>query len=159
MFVVRSRRHEPPIQPGPFAAAGSTARGVSGARGPPRIFKREEFSPMHVLITARHLNLKPETKTYAEEKAGKLVKYYDLIQEIEVTIDNGDKNGFHVEMIVNAEHRNMFVANARGDSIEGCIDACHDKLERQLSEHKARHRNRKHPESGVETSTIRRTPV
>ncbi len=114
---------------------------------------------MHVLITARHLNLTPEIKTYAEEKAGKLVKYYDLIQEIEITIENGEKTGYHVEMIVNAEHRNMFVANARSSTIEGCIDACHDKLGRQLTEHKSRHRNRKHPESGAEASTIRHTPV
>ena len=51
--------------------AGPTARGVSGAWGRPATFQREEFSQMHVLITARHLNLKPETKAYAEEKAGK----------------------------------------------------------------------------------------
>jgi ribosomal subunit interface protein len=114
---------------------------------------------MHVLITARHLTLRPETKALAEEKAGRLVKFYDLIQEIEVTIENGDKNGFHVEMIVNAEHRNMFVANARCDTIEASIDACQEKLERQISEHKNRHRNRKHPEAGAEASTIRHTPV
>lgn len=114
---------------------------------------------MHVLITARQLTLKPQTKEYAEQKAGKLVKYYDLIQEIEVIIEQAERNGFHVEMIVNAEHRNMFVANARGPTIEACVDACHDKLERQLSEHKSRHRNRKHPESGAQTSTIRHTPV
>lgn len=111
---------------------------------------------MHVLITARHLELTPAAKDYAEQKASKLVKYYDLIQEIEVTIAQAERNGYHVEMIVNAEHRNMFVANARGPSIESCVDACHDKLERQLTEHKARHRNRKHPES---QASIRRTPA
>lgn len=114
---------------------------------------------MHVLITARHLTLDPQTKAYAEEKAGKLVRYYDLIQEIEVTIEAAEKGQFHVEMIVNAEHRNMFVANARCPSIEACVDACHDKLERQLTEHKNRHRNRKHPEASAGTGTIRRTPV
>lgn len=114
---------------------------------------------MHVLITARHIDLTPETKTYAEEKAGRLVKYYDLIQEIEVTIHEAEKGAFQVEMIVNAEHRNMFVASARADSVEACVDACFDKLERQLTEHKNRHRNRKHPEQGAEASTIRHTPV
>lgn len=114
---------------------------------------------MHVLINARHLVLAPATKAYAEQKANKLVKYYDLIQEIEVTIEGAEKHSFHVEMIVSAEHRNMFVANARCASIEACVDACHDKLERQLTEHKNRHRNRKHPEQGAEASTIRHTPV
>ena len=100
---------------------------------------------MHVLITARHLNLKPETKAYAEEKAGKLVKYYDLIQEIEVTVDNGDKNGFHVEMIVNAEHKNMFIAHADNPDAYVGVDECFHKLERVLSDHKKKIRNRKHP--------------
>lgn len=127
---------------------------ASHAIGPPRGHSGKEIRKMHVLITARHFNLKPQTKAYAEQKAGKLLKYYDLIQEIEVTIDQAERNGFHAEMIVNAEHRNMFVANAREATIEACIDACHDKLERQLTEHKARHRNRKHPEAGA---SIRRT--
>src|SRR5688572_17158665 len=60
---------------------------------------RKESSHMHVLITARHLNLEAATKAYAEQKALKLVKYYDLIQEIEVTIETAEKNSFHVEMI------------------------------------------------------------
>jgi ribosomal subunit interface protein len=47
-------------------------------------------------------------------------------------------------MIVNAEHKNMFVAHHdTGDAYAG-IDGCVDKLERQLSEHKDKFRNRKH---------------
>ena len=114
---------------------------------------------MHVLITARHLDLTSATKEYAEQKANKLVKYYDLIKEIEVTIEDAEKNDYRVEMIVSAEHRSMFVAHARGSSIEACVDACHDKLERQITEHKNRHRNRKHPEQGAQASTIRHSPV
>lgn len=114
---------------------------------------------MHVVITARHLDLRPDTKAYADEKAAKLVRYYNLIQEIEVTVEEAEKGNYHVEMIVNAEHRNMFIANCRCESIEACIDACHDKLERQLTEHKNRHRNRKHPEEGAEAATIRHSTV
>ena len=113
---------------------------------------------MHVLVTIRHLEVEPHIKPYAEEKANKLVRYYDLIQEIEVMIEPGNKGGYHVEMMVHAEHRNSFVANAKCPTIEACIDACHDKLERQLTEHKTRHRNRKHP-GDAEASTIRHTPV
>ena len=105
---------------------------------------------MHVLITVRHIDdLPPTAKAYADEKANKLVKYYDLIQEIEVVIEPGDPVGYHVEMLVNAEHKNTFVANGRCDQVEQCVDACFQKLERQLSEHKARHRNRKHAEAGA----------
>jgi putative sigma-54 modulation protein len=84
-------------------------------------------------------------KAYAEQKANKLSKYYDLIQEIEVIFDAG-KQQTKVEMIVNAEHKNTFIANhAEGDAY-ACVDACADKLERQLTEHKKKHRNRKHPD-------------
>jgi putative sigma-54 modulation protein len=82
-------------------------------------------------------------KTYAEQKSNKLTKYYDRIQEIEVIFDAG-KDKTSVEMIVNAEHRNMFLAHHGEGDAYACIDACIDKLERQLSDHKKKVRNRKH---------------
>ena len=100
---------------------------------------------MIVTISSRHMDVTEAMKSYAEQKANKLSKYYDLIQEIEVIFDAG-KDRTKVEMIVNAEHKNMFIANhAEGDAY-ACIDACADKLERQLTEHKKKHRNRKHPD-------------
>jgi putative sigma-54 modulation protein len=86
-------------------------------------------------------------KTYAEDKANKLNKYFDRIQEIEVVIDAGKDNS-RVEMIVNAEHKATFVAqHAQGDAY-ACIDQCVHKLERQLTDHKEKIRNRKHPDNG-----------
>jgi putative sigma-54 modulation protein len=96
------------------------------------------------------MEITPPMKSYAEQKAGKLTKYYDRIQEIEVVFDadgGGKSNGRTstiVEMIVSAEHRNMFVARHEGE-LYSCIDTCFHKLERQLSEHKKKFRNRKHP--------------
>ena len=55
------------------------------------------------------------------------------------------KDGTRVEMIVNAEHNGMFVAHHDQGDAYACIDGCVDKLERQLSEHKKKVRNRKHP--------------
>ena len=83
-------------------------------------------------------------KAYATQKAGKLSKYYDRIQEIEVIFDN-KKESTQVEMIVNAEHKNLFVAHHDNGDAYACIDGCIHKLERQLSEHKKKFRNRKHP--------------
>lgn len=98
---------------------------------------------MVVTVSARHMDVTPALKQYAEEKAKKLTKYYDRIQEIEVVLDAG-KDNTGVEMIVNAEHSDVFVAHHdEGDAYVG-IDGCVAKLERQLSEHKKKHRNRKH---------------
>ena len=103
---------------------------------------------MNVIVSSRHMDVTPALKTYAEEKADKLAKYYDRIQDVEVVIeplkDNG-KDSAKVEMIVNAEHRNTFVANHMEADAYACIDGCMDKLERQLTDHKERYRNRKHP--------------
>ena len=74
---------------------------------------------------------------------GKLTKYFDKIQEIEVVFD-ATKDRMSVEMIVNAEHRNMFIAHHDVGDAYACIDGCIEKLERQLTEHKDKFRNRKH---------------
>jgi putative sigma-54 modulation protein len=91
------------------------------------------------------MDVTPALKSYAEQKATKLEKYYDLIQEIEVVLENA-KDTTRVEMIVNAEHRNTFVAHHDEGDAYACIDGCAHKLERQLTEHKKKFRNRKHPQ-------------
>lgn len=98
---------------------------------------------MVVTISARHMDVTDTLRSYAEQKAGKLTKYFDRIQEIEVVFDAG-KDAVSVEMIVNAEHRNMFIARHNEGDAYACIDGCAHKLERQLSEHKDIRRNRKH---------------
>jgi len=96
-----------------------------------------------VTISGRHMDVTEALKNFAEQKANKLTKYYDRIQEIEVVMDAG-KDSTTVEMIVNAEHKNMFIARHDEGDAYACIDGCVDKLERQLSEHKKKFRNRKH---------------
>ena len=98
---------------------------------------------MQVTIASRHMDVSPALRTYAEEKANRLTKYYDRIQEIEVIFD-AKKDSIGVEFIVNAEHKNMFLAHHADGDAYACVDACFDKLERQLSDHKKKVRNRKH---------------
>ena len=100
---------------------------------------------MIVTISGRHMDVTEALKQYAEQKAGKLSKYYDRIQEIEVILD-ASKDSTGVEMIVNAEHNAMFIAHHGGGDAYAGIDGCVDKLERQLTDHKEKLRNRKHPE-------------
>jgi putative sigma-54 modulation protein len=97
-----------------------------------------------ITVSSRHMEVTPPLKSYAEHKATKLEKYYDLITEIEVVLDAG-KDRTRVEMIVNAEHKNMFIAHHEEGDAYACIDGCVHKLERQLTEHKKKFRNRKHP--------------
>ena len=104
---------------------------------------------MIVTVASRHMEVTPALKAFAETKANKLLKYYDRIQEIEVILDSGKELGkdhTRVEMIVNAEHKQMFIAHHGDGDAYACIDMCVEKLERQLTDHKDKIRNRKHPE-------------
>jgi putative sigma-54 modulation protein len=101
---------------------------------------------MQVVVSSRHMTVSPAIKQHAEAKAGKLTRYYDRIQEIEVVVDSADKGEHSVEVIVNAEHRALFVAKDKGVDAYTCINNCVNKLERQLTDHKEHLRNRKHPE-------------
>ncbi|MFI5380502.1 MAG: ribosome hibernation-promoting factor, HPF/YfiA family [Tepidisphaerales bacterium] len=98
---------------------------------------------MIVKVSSRHMEVTDSLRTYAEQKAGKLIKYFDRIREIEVICDAG-KDRMNVEMVVNADHTRQFVASHELSDAYACIDQCVDKLERQLHEHKDQHRNRKH---------------
>jgi putative sigma-54 modulation protein len=101
---------------------------------------------MIVTVASRHMEVTPPLKEYAEQKANKLTRYYDRIQGIEVVIDNA-KDQSTVEIIVTADHNDRFIAHHNDGTAYACVDACVDKLERQLSDHKKKHRNRKHPEN------------
>jgi putative sigma-54 modulation protein len=105
-----------------------------------------------IIVSGRHMEVTPPLKSYAEQKAAKLGKYYDLLQEVEVVLDAG-KSSIEVEMIAIAEHRNTFVAKHHEGDAYACIDGCMHKLERQITEHKDKFRNRKHSGEKAQEST------
>ena len=109
---------------------------------------------MQITITGRHVSVGDEVKQYARDKSEKLLKFYDRIQAIEVIIDHEGEE-FTVELIVNAGARNEFVAREAGADTLALIDLTVDKLERQLTKHKERlrdrmHSNKKPPATGTE---------
>ena len=102
---------------------------------------------MQVKISARHMGVSEAVKTYCEEKASKLTRFYDRIQSIEVILDG--KDGVHTaEIIVHTERSDPFVATEQQPDIYAAVDLLIDKIERQLTRHKERVRNRKHPPRG-----------
>ena len=100
---------------------------------------------MDINVTGRHLEITPAIRDYAQQKAGKLPRYYDRIQGIEVVTDRGDHhNKYEVEIIVQVDRTDPFVVKTTGEDLYACIDDSVDKLERQLTDHKEKLRNRKH---------------
>jgi putative sigma-54 modulation protein len=97
-----------------------------------------------VKISGRHLEITAAIRQYAEEKANKLPKFYDLIQAVEVVVEVVQAKLMRAEVVVVAEHKNKFVATHEGEDLYGCIDLALHKMQAQLTAHKERFRNRKH---------------
>lgn len=95
-------------------------------------------------VTGRHIEVTESMKDYAEQKAQKLTRFFDRINEVElVTEDEAGK--FRVEMMVRTDHRDTFVGRVDADDYYEAVDLVIDKLERQVTKHKEKLRNRKHP--------------
>lgn len=99
---------------------------------------------MVITISGRHLEITPAIRQYSEERANRLLKFYDLITEIEVVLDGSSAKQKRAELVVNVEHNDRFVASHEGEDLYGCIDQAMHKVQHQITAHKDRFRNRKH---------------
>lgn len=100
---------------------------------------------MQVTVSGRHMGVSDQLKDYCREKAERLVRLYDRINRVEVVLDGHD--GLHsAEMIVHSDGTQPFVASEEQDDVFAAVDLLIDKIERQISRHKERLRNRKHPQ-------------
>jgi putative sigma-54 modulation protein len=95
-------------------------------------------------ITGKHMEITEALKEHAEEKASKLPKFYNSVNQVEVIIDGHDGANVNVEVIARGEHSNVFIVNEAGDDAYKCIDLAMHKLERQLRRKKEKERNNKH---------------
>ena len=100
---------------------------------------------MEIKVTGRHLEITEAIREYAENKAGKLPRYFDRTKAAEIIAER-IHDQFEVEMIAHVDRADPFVAHARGQDLYACIDDLVSKMERQLTDHKDKLRNRKHPE-------------
>jgi len=98
---------------------------------------------MRITTSGRHMDLSEKLKSYTNEKAAKLERYYDRAQSAEVVYDR--EAGTHsCEVIVTADHHTTFIAKEANDDPYAALDAALKDIERQLTRHKERFRNRKH---------------
>lgn len=109
---------------------------------------------MLITISGKHIEITEAMKTHAEEKAAKLPRYYDSINQVEVIIDGSRRGNVSVEIIARAEHSKVFVVTETGEDGYRCIDIAVHKLERQLRRMKGKERDNKHTGPGpVQTET------
>jgi ribosome hibernation promoting factor len=112
---------------------------------------------MRITVSGRHTEIPDRLKTYTEDKASKLERYYDRVQTVEVVFAQ-EANHHSCEIIATADHHTTFVAKEQHADAFAALDASVRDLERQLSRHKERFRNRKHPDGPVPKSLLAGSP-
>lgn len=101
---------------------------------------------MQVTITGRHMPITEAIEQHAQEKAGKLSRYYDKLAKIEIVVDKAeDQRNYNVEFIAHVDGQDHLIANASHEDLYHGIEHAVQKMERQLTDIKEKLRNRKHP--------------
>jgi len=103
---------------------------------------------MNISSTARHYDLAPALKDYAEEKVLNLKKYFDHIVTANL-IFSLEKYRHKVEITLHVNGKD-FVSTEESDDMYTSVDRSVDKLERQLRRHKEKIRRRKSQQSLAE---------
>jgi putative sigma-54 modulation protein len=95
-------------------------------------------------ITGKHIDIPVALKGYAEEKASKLPKFYDLITQVDVIIEGKEGNNVEVEVIARGERKKLFIVKEKTSDVYACIDLAVHRLEQQLRKVKTKERDEKH---------------
>lgn len=96
---------------------------------------------MNISTTARHYDLAPALKDYAEGKVTHLKRYFDHIVNANL-IFSLEKYRHKVEITLHVNGRD-FVSVEESDDMYAAVDRSVDKLERQLRRHKDKLRRHK----------------
>ena len=91
---------------------------------------------VQISISTRHGHVSEETQAKIEEKLQKLLRLYDRIGAVEVTIDLEHRDAPSVDLRVSAKHKHDFVAASRAGELLAGIDDVVEKMEQQLRKHK-----------------------
>ena len=109
---------------------------------------------MQVKISARHGHLSEATQQFIQDKAQKLLRLFDRLTMIEVTVDLRNEHKTVVEFLARAEHKHEFVARESQDDVLAAVDLVMDKLEGQLRRYKEKLQDhRRTPSTGHVSET------
>jgi putative sigma-54 modulation protein len=92
---------------------------------------------VQIKISARHGHLHDDTKQFIQEKAQKLLHFFERLTSIDITVDL-ESDLKTVEFVVNAEHKHDFVASEKNSDIRAATDLVVAKVEKQLRKYKER---------------------
>ena len=98
---------------------------------------------MQISVSGRHMHVSQDIQDHARSKAAKLSQFFDKIRKIDVIVSKEGLN-YAVEVVVKLDGHESLIGCDAGPDVKACIDVILDKLERQVTRHKEKIRNRKH---------------
>lgn len=93
---------------------------------------------MRIDVIGRNLDITDTMRDRSESKADKLHKFFDQIQQITVRVeklDHQQRGQFGVEVVVDVERHDDFVASDKSQDVYRAIDQAFEKVSRQLRDH------------------------
>jgi len=94
---------------------------------------------MHIQFTARHFKAPTELQQFAEASVSGLAQVYDGIVSAEIVLEDRPRGGDDkMAEVVLSVYKEQLFAKEKSDDIMKSIQACVDKLERQLKKYKER---------------------
>jgi putative sigma-54 modulation protein len=108
---------------------------------------------VQIKISTRHGHLSEETRQFIQEKAQKLLRLFERLTMIEITVDLKDEVKKSVEFLINAEHKHDIVAHESHPDVLAAVDLCLAKAEHQLRRYKEKIQDhRRRPAAGDVTN-------
>jgi putative sigma-54 modulation protein len=98
---------------------------------------------MNITTTARHYQLTPALKDYAESKVGQLKKYFDNIVNAHIIFEL-EKYRHAVEVSIHVNGKD-FNGREVSEDMYASVDRVVEKLERQIRKYKGKRFNKKTP--------------
>lgn len=95
---------------------------------------------MQVTVSARHGHLDDATQSALQEKAETLLRYFDRLTSIGVTVDlhRDHTNNVRVEILAKAEHKHEFVSEEAAEEVLVAFNLATDKIKQQIKHYKER---------------------
>lgn len=102
---------------------------------------------MRIDVIGRNLDLTDAIRAFATARADKISQHFEGVQLITVTLTGAPTHGsgeFGAEFVVDVEHHDDFVGHVTDKDLYTGIDRAADKCERQLRDHREKHKLGKH---------------
>ncbi len=93
---------------------------------------------MQVTVSTRHGHLNEDTQKLLQERAEKLLHFFDRLTSIVVTVDlsRDRENKLAVEILAHAEHKHEFVAQDRDTDVVHAFGLAADRIKNQIKHYK-----------------------